>query len=117
MYKYVSCPRALHYIKPPPVDVSLSPADVPEAELEIREVFVEWVEHGLGAVVDKPISVITERERVRFDNLNHVLCTLFKNPDYYCAAMRVVNQWKDNTVAKTYARYLLILSKKNTFQL
>ncbi|MDR9828537.1 hypothetical protein RCJ22_23415 [Vibrio sp. FNV 38] len=116
MYKYVRSPRSMRYLTPPRCDIPLTTKDVPEAELEMREVLVAWVEFGLQPILRLPKVDTGSLVVLRFYEMNNVVTTLMKNPDYYCAAFRIVGQWAEHTVEKTYAKYLLICSQKNNLQ-
>ncbi|MGL6259372.1 hypothetical protein [Vibrio sp. WXL103] len=112
MYKYVDSPTATHYIKPPPKGRALSCEDVPEAELEMREILLAWLEFGLEPILNTSPGELGDIESQRFYDMNETVSTLLKNSDYYCAAVRIVDQWRDDTVAKTYANYLLVINQK-----
>ncbi|QIA65195.1 hypothetical protein GT360_16715 [Vibrio astriarenae] len=111
MYRYVNSRHSLQYSKLPPKDGELTTDDVPEAELEMIEVLRAWLEFGLKPLLDLAPDELTQNQSVRFYEMNDLIETLLKNPDYYCAATRIVSQWRENTVAKTYAKFLLIRSK------
>jgi len=52
MYRYVSSPKASKYIVPPPQHRELSSIDVPESELEMREILNNWFADGLAPIIE-----------------------------------------------------------------
>ncbi|CAH7288159.1 conserved hypothetical protein [Vibrio chagasii] len=114
MYRYVSSPQASKYIVPPPQHRELSNVDVPECELEMREILNNWFADGLAPIVENDESYISENEQARFEKLSSTVGMLLRNKDYYFAAKRILSLWEQNRFETTYVTYLILRSERST---
>ena len=87
MYRYVSSPQASKYIVPPPQHRELSSVDVPESELEMREILNNWFADGLAPIIESEDDYISASDHVRFEKLSGTVGMLLRNKDYYFAAL------------------------------
>ena len=111
MYRYVSSLRASHYKTPPPTHQPLSVEDVPEAELEMREILNNWYTDGLLPIIQAEKTPTSPQEQQRFDKLTRTVGTLLRDKDYYFATKRIVSLWKPDSIEATYITYLLYRSE------
>ncbi len=73
MYRYVSSPKASKYIVPPPQHRELSCMDVPESELEMREILNNWFADGLAPIIQNEDNYISANEQQRFEQLSRTV--------------------------------------------
>lgn len=117
MYRYVSSPQAARYIVPPPQHRELSSMDVPESELEMREILNNWFADGLAPIIESDEDFIAANDHARFEKLSHTVGTLLRNKDYYFAAKRILSQWERDRFETTYVNYLILRSERtNSFR-
>ncbi len=114
MYRYVSSPQASKYIVPPPQHRELSSVDVPESELEMREILNNWFADGLAPIIESDASYISESEQARFEKLSSTVGMLLRNKDYYFAAKRILSLWEQDRFETTYVNYLILRSERST---
>ncbi|MFC5077963.1 hypothetical protein VTH8203_02604 [Vibrio thalassae] len=107
-YVYVDDLYDAHYRISPPLLKPLVSGDIPEEELEIREILRCWLETGLTpfqvATVEKANFWIHADQ---FSRLSRTLNTLLKHKAYYFATKRVVSLWHQGSIEKAYLEYLL----------
>lgn len=108
VYVYVKDVYDDHYVTPPPKAMSLSDKDIPEEELEIREILNCWYEQGLV-----PLNKFEFNQHKfwsqahNFKRLSRTLNTLMRHRAYHCAVQRVISLWVDDSIEKKYVNYLL----------
>ena len=114
MYRYVSSPQASRYIVPPPQHRELSSVDVPEAELEMREILNNWFADGLAPIIQSDVDYISSSDQVRFEKLSRTVGMLLRNKDYYFATKRILSLWEQDCLETTYVSYLMLRSERAT---
>ncbi|MCG9694508.1 hypothetical protein L1D55_22705 [Vibrio sp. Isolate22] len=114
MYRYVSSPQASKYIVPPPQYRELSSVDVPECELEMREILNIWFSDGLAPIIQNEDDHISASDQVRFEKLSRTVGMLLRNKDYYFAAKRILSLWKLDRLETTYVNYLTLCNEHST---
>jgi len=112
MYRYVSSPQAPKYIVPPPQHRELSCVDVPESELEMREILNNWFSDGLAPIIESDDDFIAANDHARFEQLSRTVGTLLRNKDYYFAAKRILSLWEQDRFETTYVNYLILRSER-----
>ncbi|MFA0056671.1 hypothetical protein, partial [Vibrio echinoideorum] len=108
MYRYVSSPQASKYIVPPPQHLELSSVDVPESELEMREILNNWFADGLASIIQSEDDYISSSDQVRFEKLSRTVGMLLRNKDYYFATKRILSLWEQDCLETTYVNYLIL---------
>ncbi|NOH26761.1 hypothetical protein [Vibrio mediterranei] len=107
-YVYVNDVYDEQYRITPPLQVQLVSGDIPEEELEIREILRCWIDTGLGPFqTAKKSKLDFWRHANNFSRLSVILNTLLKHKAYYFAAKRVASLWRFGTIEKAYLEYLL----------
>ncbi|CAH0525623.1 hypothetical protein VHP8226_01151 [Vibrio hippocampi] len=107
-YVYVNDVYDDHYVTPPPKAQCLNRFDVPEEEMEIREILDCWYEQGLVPLRQTKLSPTTFWTQTHnFKRLSRTLNTLIRHRAYYCAVQRVSSLWVGNSLEKQYVDYLL----------
>ena len=114
MYRYVSSPQASRYIVPPPQHRELSSVDVPESELEMREILNNWFADGLAPIIQSDYDYISASDQVRFEKLSRTVGMLLRNKDYYFATKRILSLWEQDCLETTYVNYLILRSERAT---
>ncbi len=114
MYRYVSSPQASRYIVPPPQHRELSSVDVPESELEMREILNNWFADGLAPIIQSDGDYISASDQVRFEKLSRTVGMLLRNKDYYFATKRILSLWEQDCLETTYVNYLILRSERGT---
>ncbi|WP_032555817.1 hypothetical protein [Vibrio splendidus] len=114
MYRYVSSPQASKYIVPPPQHRELSSVDVPESELEMREILNNWFADGLAPIIESEDDYISASDHVRFEKLSGTVGMQLRNKDYYFAAKRILSVWEQDCLETTYINYLILRSERVT---
>ncbi|MDA0109276.1 hypothetical protein HOP38_10245 [Vibrio mediterranei] len=107
-YVYVDDVYDERYRISPPLKVNLVSGDIPEEELEIREILRCWMETGLSpfqTAADIKMDFWTHADN--FSRLSCTLNTLLKHKAYYFAAKRVATIWRRGSIEKAYLEYLL----------
>ncbi|HDM8144663.1 TPA: hypothetical protein P0E33_003488 [Vibrio harveyi] len=112
MYRYVSSPKASKYIVPPPQHRELSSIDVPESELEMREILNNWFADGLAPIIQNKDNYISANEQQRFEQLSRTVGVLLRNKDYYFATKRILSLWEQDCLETTYVNYLILRSER-----
>jgi hypothetical protein len=115
MYRYVSSQYASKYIAPPPKHRKLSNLDVPESELEMRDVFNNWFVEGVVPIITSDSLYIVPIDQIQFDKFSQVVGMLLKNKDYYFAAKRILSSWERDRFETVYIKYLLLCSEPAGF--
>ncbi|KAB0458302.1 hypothetical protein [Vibrio kanaloae] len=116
MYRYVSSPQASKYIVPPPLHRELSSVDVPESELEMREILNNWFADGLAPIIQSDDHYISKSDQIRFEKLSHTVGVLLRNRDYYFAAKRILSVWDQESIETTYVNYLLLRGERVLYE-
>ncbi|MCC4784107.1 hypothetical protein CSB62_17510 [Vibrio splendidus] len=114
MYRYVSSPQASRYIVPPPQHRELSSVDVPESELEMREILNNWFADGLAPIIQSDDDYISASDQVRFEKLSRTVGMLLRNKDYYFATKRILSLWEQDCLETIYVNYLILRSERTT---
>ncbi|PMH42206.1 hypothetical protein BCU68_14450 [Vibrio sp. 10N.286.49.B3] len=117
MYKYVSNKMDLTYKSPIPNGDNLTLNDIPEEELEIREVVSCWYEKGFqhldrleSSDIDINKKSIEKHQQVisRYDS---TLLFLLKNKAYHASLSRILTQWDRDSAAFAHIKGLLYISE------
>lgn len=107
-YLYVKDIYDEQYCMIPPPRAQLGLGDIPEEELEIREILECWCKTGLTPFIDAQLVKHNYWQQVRaFSRLSRTLDTLFRYRAYYSAAKRIISLWDVNSLEKQYLDYLL----------
>ncbi|MGR5177723.1 hypothetical protein ACPV4B_14410 [Vibrio parahaemolyticus] len=110
-YLYVKDIYDEQYCMMPPPRAQLGFGDIPEEELEIREILECWCKTGLTPFIDAQLAKHNYWPQVRafsrLSRLSRTLDTLFRYRAYYSAAKRIISLREVNSLEKQYLDYLL----------
>ncbi|MFA0439840.1 hypothetical protein BCU70_11180 [Vibrio sp. 10N.286.49.C2] len=96
------------YITVPPAFKRLNSNDVPEEEIEIRDIITCWYEAGLQPLERAiPVNCSFLENKKNFERLTRMLKTLIRYKAYFCAMKRIISQWHRESLARRYLDYLL----------
>ncbi|MGF1750388.1 hypothetical protein [Vibrio cionasavignyae] len=106
-YIYVSDIYDDHYVSPPP-SRTLSRREVPEEEIEIRDILVCWYETGFVPLQHSmQLQTTFLDSKTTFERLTRTLNTLVKYKAYFFAVKRVISMWDRDSLECRYLTYLL----------
>ncbi|MCL9775823.1 hypothetical protein [Vibrio methylphosphonaticus] len=106
-YLYVHDMYDDNYTSPPPLR-RLTILDVPQAEIEIRDILLCWYETGF---IPLQQSMALKKEFTEHKHLfvrhTRTLCRLIKCKAYFFAVKRVISIWDNRSLECQYLAYLL----------
>ena len=106
-YIYVSDIYDDHYISSPPLR-RLSEKEVPEEEIEIRDILLCWYETGfLPLQHSRQLPSEFLDSKMAFERLTRTLNRLMKCKAYFFAVKRVISMWNSDSLECRYLTYLL----------